>query len=120
MKNKIFLILLLINFTSCTNQTPIPTYCYANPATRSVKLYSSAQFLIASFYSIASLKKEGTYKYSKGITASGKEFKDEELTCAVNMFPLGTWLRVVNLANSKEVRVKVTDRISRRFARTRI
>jgi len=76
--------------------------------------------LTASWYSIESLKREGTYKYSKGVMANGKKFKDEELTCATRLFPLGSVVRVTNLRNGKEVYVKVTDRIGKRFANTRI
>lgn len=76
--------------------------------------------LKASWYSVESLKKEGTWKYSKGVMANGKKFVDEEHTCACRLYPLGTTLRITNLRNKKTVTVKVTDRISKRFAQTRI
>ena len=74
----------------------------------------------ASWYSLESLKKEGTFKKSKGIMANGKEFKDENLTCACRLFPLGATLSITNRKNSKTVRVVVTDRIGKRFATSRI
>ena len=76
--------------------------------------------LIASWYSIESLKTEGTYKYSKGVMANGEIFKDEESTCATRLFPLGQYIKVTNLNNGKSVIVKVTDRVGKRFAKTRV
>ena len=76
--------------------------------------------LQASWYSIDSLKREGTYKYSKGVMANGHIFSDNNFTCATRLFPLGSTLRV-NMGLSKSyVIVKVTDRIGKRFAKTRI
>jgi rare lipoprotein A (peptidoglycan hydrolase) len=80
-----------------------------------------AQELIASFYSISSLKAEGTYKYSKGVMANGQKFRDEGLTCACRCYRLGTYLRIISKEKpSNQITVKVTDRIGRRFAQTRI
>jgi len=76
--------------------------------------------LKASWYSIESLKQEGTFKKSKGVMANGKLFSDTALTCACNLYPLHTLLRVTCLANNKSIVVCVTDRISRRFGKTRI
>jgi len=76
--------------------------------------------LIASWYSIESLKKEGTYKYSKGVMANGEEFDDNNLTCATRLFPLGVYLRITSLETNRQVIVKVTDRISKRLGKTRI
>jgi rare lipoprotein A (peptidoglycan hydrolase) len=89
-----------------------------------VTLFAALAFgeepLQASWYSLNSLKKEGTYKYSKGVMANGQIFNDGALTCATIMHPLGTRLLVRNLANGKEVAVVVTDRISKRFGAKRI
>lgn len=84
---------------------PIPTF--AEPIT-----------LTASWYSTESLKKEGTYAYSKGYCADGSKFNEKSLTCATRLFPLGTILKVSG--NGRSVYVKVTDRIGKRFANTRI
>lgn len=81
---------------------------------------SNAWALDASWYSIESLKREGTYKYSKGVMANGKEFKDEAFTCATRLYPLGTYLKITNQRNGKSVIVKVTDRVGKRFAEKRI
>jgi len=77
--------------------------------------------LKASWYSIESLKKEGTYAYSKGIQANGKLFDENALTCASCDFPLKTKLRVTTIkAPKKSVIVEVTDRTARRFKGKRI
>jgi len=76
--------------------------------------------LTASWYSVASLKKEGTYKYSKGVMANGKKFKEEAFTSATRIFPLNSTLKVTNIDSGVDVRVKVTDRIGKRFATKRI
>lgn len=76
--------------------------------------------LTASWYSIASLKKEGTFKYSKGVMANGELFSDTEYTAASRMYPLGSFVSVTNIANGKSVKVRITDRIGKRFAATRI
>jgi rare lipoprotein A len=51
-------------------------------------------------------------------TASGERFDPHALTCAHRSLPLGTMLRVTNLANGRSVMVRVNDRGP--FARSRI
>lgn len=43
-------------------------------------------------------------------TASGETFDMNGMTCAHRTLPLGSWLRVTNLTNSRSVLVRVTDR----------
>ena len=43
-------------------------------------------------------------------TASGERFNPRALTCAHRSLPLGTMLRVTNLANGRSVMVRVNDR----------
>ena len=74
----------------------------------------------ASWYSVESLKKEGSWKIWKGVMSNGDQFSDDGYTCASRMHSLGTILMVVNLSNSRSVIVEVTDRIGKRFAKTRI
>lgn len=74
----------------------------------------------ASYYSVSSLKKEGTWNYSKGIMANGQRFDENALTCASWDYPLNTRLKVTNLANNKSVEVIVTDRTNKRFKNARI
>lgn len=77
-----------------------------------------AQTLTASWYSVSSLQKEGTWKRSKGVMANGQMYDEKRNTCATRLFPLGTLLEVT--AGGRSVRVRVTDRIGKRFANTRI
>jgi rare lipoprotein A len=46
-------------------------------------------------------------------TASGEIFNSRELVAAHRTYPLGTRLRVTNLANGREVVVRVIDRMGR-------
>lgn len=43
-------------------------------------------------------------------TSSGYKYHKDSMTCAYRKSPIGTWLRVKNLNNEKEVIVKVTDK----------
>lgn len=76
--------------------------------------------LKASWYSVESLKREGTFKYSRGVMANGQLYSDFNYTVACRLYPLGSILRVKNIANGKTVVVRVTDRIGRRFAKSRL
>lgn len=81
----------------------------------------AAERLIASWYSRASLIKEGTWKDGKEKRmANGKHFSDSGLTAACRLYPLGSRVMVTNVANGKTVCVTITDRIGKRFAKTRI
>jgi peptidoglycan lytic transglycosylase len=51
-------------------------------------------------------------------TASGERFNPAALTCAHRSLPLGTMVRVTNLANGRSVTLRVNDRGP--FARSRI
>ena len=79
-----------------------------------------AQELTASFYSISSLKRDGQWNITHGRCADGSIFRDEGLTCACRCYRLGTYLRVISKVGGRAVQVKVTDRIGKRFAQTRI
>lgn len=76
--------------------------------------------IVASWYSIASLKKEGTWKRTKGVMANGELFSDTALTCSTRLYPLDSVLRVTSILSGRSVFVRVTDRIGKRFANTRI
>jgi rare lipoprotein A len=56
----------------------------------------------ASFYS---------NKFNGRRTANGEIFNQKKLTCACNVLPLGTWIKVTNLRNGKSAIVKINDRI---------
>lgn len=50
--------------------------------------------------------------------SNGEKYHRDSMTCAHLSYPMGTWLRVRNLTNGKEVVVRVTDRgpYSRKFS----
>ncbi len=50
-------------------------------------------------------------------TASGEIFSQAKLTCACNVVPLGTWLKVTNMHNGKSIVVKVNDRLHPKMKR---
>ena len=54
--------------------------------------------------------KASYYSYSGGKTASGSTFKRDSLTAAHRNLPFGTKVRVTDLASSKSVVVRITDR----------
>jgi rare lipoprotein A len=53
-------------------------------------------------------------KYTGRRTASGTRYCPKKLTAAHQSIPLGTKVKVVNLANNKEVQVTVNDRCRKR------
>lgn len=56
-------------------------------------------------------------KFDGRKTASGEIFSQKKFTCACNVLPLGTWIKVTNLKNGKWVVVKVNDRIHPKMKR---
>ena len=50
-------------------------------------------------------------KFSGRRTANGEIFNQKKLTCACNVLPLDTWIKVTNLRNNRSVVVKTNDRI---------
>jgi len=68
------------------------------PAKKSTRIFYGQ----ASFYS---------NKFNGRRTASGELFSQEKYTCACNVLPIGTWVKVTNLKNGKWAYVKVNDRI---------
>lgn len=88
-------------------------------------LHSSAQKAKAD--TLAKAKKTGRVFYGQASfyankfhgrkTASGEIFDQKKFTCACNVLPLGTWVRVTNLKNGKTAYVKVNDRIHPKMRR---
>jgi rare lipoprotein A len=56
-------------------------------------------------------------KFQGRTTANGEVFDQQKMTAACNVLPLGTWIRVTNLRNSRSVIVRVTDRLHARMTR---
>jgi rare lipoprotein A len=72
------------------------------------KVASKVLYGTASFYS---------NKFNGRKTANGEIFSQAKLTCACNVLPLGTWLKVTNMRNGKSVMVKVNDRLHPKMRR---
>lgn len=62
----------------------------------------------ASFYS---------NKFNGRHTANGEIFSQKKLTCACNIVPLGTWIKVTNVKNGRFAIVKVNDRLHPKMRR---
>ena len=56
-------------------------------------------------------------KFNGRQTANGEIYDSKKLTAACNSLPLGTWIRVTNLSNSRSVVVKTNDRMHPRMQR---
>lgn len=56
-------------------------------------------------------------KFNGRRTANGEIFDQKKLTCACNVLPLGTWVKVTNLRNRRTVVVKINDRIHPKMKR---
>lgn len=56
-------------------------------------------------------------KFNGRRTASGEPFDQKKFTCACNVLPLGTWVKITNLRNKRTVIVKVNDRIHPKMRR---
>ena len=94
----------LLLFQGCgTLQSPPPESVPVEPATK-VPPASAAlpQTGAASWY--------GGAQHQGKQTASGTSFDQAALTAAHRTLPLGTKVKVINLANGKSVEVEITDR----------
>ncbi|MCS6916289.1 MAG: septal ring lytic transglycosylase RlpA family protein [Chitinophagales bacterium] len=49
-------------------------------------------------------------KFDGRLTANGEVFSNRELTAAHRTLPFGTWVRVTNLSNGRQVTVRINDR----------
>lgn len=56
-------------------------------------------------------------KFNGRKTASGEIFRQHKFTCACNMLPFGTWVRITNVQTGKLVIVKVNDRLHTKMRR---
>ncbi len=89
-----------------------PSETFARQAGAAVKAKNSKSKRVlygyASFYA---------NKFNGRKTASGEIFSQHKFTCACNVLPLGTWIRVTNLRNGRTVVVKTNDRLHPRMKR---
>jgi rare lipoprotein A len=75
---------------------------------RHVSEKGDVKYGMASFYA---------NKFEGRKTATGEIFSQNKFTCACNVAPLGTWVKVTNLSNNKSVVVKINDRLHPRMNR---
>jgi len=89
---------------------PSPVEAQGRPANsrQQTKRASRVFYGQASFYA---------NKFSGRKTASGEIFDQKKLTCACNVLPLGTWIKVTNLKNGRSAIVKINDRIHPKMKR---
>jgi rare lipoprotein A len=89
---------------------PVSAYAQKRTAVTKVKSQKTTRVFYgqASFYA---------NKFNGRKTASGELFDQKKLTCACNVLPLGTWIKVTNLRNGQSVIVKVNDRIHPKMKR---
>lgn len=97
------LLFFLFSFTPSFGQKKFTSKVTANKFSSKRVIYG-----IASFYA---------NKFNGRKTASGELFSQTKLTCACNMLPLGTWIKVTNVRNGKSVIVKVNDRLHPKMRR---
>ncbi len=88
---------------------PVQVSAQADTAVKTKAIKSKkVLYGLASFYS---------NKFNGRKTASGEIFSQNKLTCACNVLPLGTWIRVTNLKNGRIVIVKTNDRLHPKMKR---
>jgi len=89
---------------------PFSANAQTNPVTDKPKTKKTTRVFYgqASFYS---------NKFNGRRTASGETFDQKKFTCACNVLPLGTWIKVTNLRNGRSAIVKVNDRIHPKMRR---
>lgn len=56
-------------------------------------------------------------KFEGRKTATGEIFRQSKLTAACNFLPLGTWVKITNLDNGKNVIAKTNDRLHTKSGR---
>jgi rare lipoprotein A len=84
---------------------------FAQPTTKASNPVHAARRVLygtASFYA---------NKFNGRQTASGEIFSQDKLTCACNVLPFGTWVKVTNVKNGKSAIVKVNDRLHPKMRR---
>lgn len=99
----ILICLTLFSFTTSVGQKKTTAKANVKKSSNSRVIYG-----LASFYA---------NKFNGRKTASGELFSQNKLTCACNMLPLGTWVKVTNVRNGKSVIVKVNDRLHPKMRR---
>jgi rare lipoprotein A len=104
--NLFYFLLLTITFFYCPNSIAQQKTSGNKKIGKSDK--SDIRYGVASFYAD---------KFNGRKTASGQIFSQDKLTCACNVLPLGTWVKVTNMSNGKSVKLLVNDRLHPRMRR---
>jgi rare lipoprotein A len=101
----IFCVIIVVFFS-----VPFSANAQGHPITDKAKTKKATRVFYgqASFYS---------NKFNGRRTANGETFDQKKLTCACNVLPLGTWIKVTNLKNNRSAIVKVNDRIHPKMKR---
>lgn len=92
----------------CTVNSTAQTQRTVNTTTSTAKKSTRIFYGLGSFYA---------NKFQGRKTASGELFDQQKMTCACNVLPLGTLIKVTNLRNDKWVIVKINDRIHPKMKR---
>lgn len=95
---------LLLSFVAGNVRAQAADAASAKTAAKSKKIFYGQ----ASFYAS---------KFHGRKTASGEIFDQKKFTCACNVLPLGTWIKVTNLRNGRTVVVKTNDRLHPKMKR---
>lgn len=101
-----YFLLLTITFFYCPNSIAQQKTSGNKKIGKSDK--TDIRYGVASFYAD---------KFNGRKTASGQIFSQDKLTCACNVLPLGTWVKVTNMSNGKSVKLLVNDRLHPRMRR---
>jgi len=101
--NVIFFCIAFFSFTSTTAQKKVSSKESVVKTSNKKVIYGEA-----SFYA---------NKFNGRRTANGEIFSQSKMTCACNMLPFGTWIKVTNVRNGKSVVVKVNDRLHKKMRR---
>lgn len=101
----LFLLFTLVHTLPLKAEEQMPGPAGETAATAAVDMKERGKEGIASYYA---------KHYNGRRTTSGKRYRPEKLTAAHPDLPLGTKVKVVNLANGKEVIVTINDRCRKR------
>jgi rare lipoprotein A len=103
------------------NIAPLCFFCVAGiapavavSAQKTTTTFKSKPAVTRVFYGQASFYAN---KFNGRQTAGGEIFSQNKFTCACNVLPLGTWIKVTNLRNQKSAIVKVNDRLHPKMKR---
>ena len=109
LKSKLLAVaVILVSYFLPNNVLFAQTVSEKKTATKQGKKNTKTLYGQASFYS---------QKFEGRKTASGQIFSHKKFTAACNTLPLGTFIKVTNLRNSKTVVVQTNDRLNKKTTR---